>query len=194
VDPGRSAADLTFINGVTAEGDDQEQTVVQSIQHRTGKAPYTVLIIEDDPDLQYVCARTLEGIGCKVLKASGSSEALKVCSAYVGPIHLLLVDLILRPTVFQLQGDGTQHPRVHGTELVDHLLRIIKKSHVVFMTGHNDSALQAIGIDIRGGLCLHKPFSREDLLTAVDRAMAIPPLVWKEPHHEKPARKTGNAR
>jgi CheY-like chemotaxis protein len=182
----RSADDLPYINLVTIEADERKESVAR-IAHQSGKAPCTVLIVEDDPDVLHLCAHTLEQVGCKVLKASGSSEALEVCTAYLGPIHLLLIDLILRPPVFQLQTGRERYPRVHGHELVDHILRVRKKCHTLFMSGHDDRALQTLGIEVGGMLCLQKPFSREDLLTAVNQAMAAPVLVWQERVAQKSA-------
>ncbi|HEY6085690.1 MAG TPA: PilZ domain-containing protein [Nitrospira sp.] len=190
----RSAADVPYISQLTAENAESKERVADVLQSKIRKAPCTVLIVEDDPDVLHLCARTLEEIGCKVLKASGSSEALQACSTYLAPIHLLLIDLILRPPVFQLQSGKEQYPRVHGRELIDHILRIRKKCHVVFMSGHDDSALRALGIEVGGSLCLQKPFSREDLLMAIEQALAAAPLVSESTPNPKPARKAGNAR
>jgi CheY-like chemotaxis protein len=190
----RSAEDVPYISQVTAESGQDPQFSSHAIQHRTGKAPCTVLVVEDDADVLHLCARTLEDVGCKVLKASGSSEALQACTTYMGPIHLLLIDLILRPPVFQLLSGKEQYPRVHGHELLGHILRIRKKCHVVFMSGHDESALKSLGIEVGGMLCLQKPFSREDLLTAINQVMAAPPLAWKESRQERPVRKAVHAR
>jgi CheY-like chemotaxis protein len=190
----RSSEDVPYISQVTTATYEQKESVARAIQNKTDKVPCTVLVVEDDPDVLHLCARTLEEVGCKVLKVSGSSEALETCTAYMGPIHLLLIDLILHPPVFQLQSGRERYPRVHGRELIDHILRIRKKCHVVFMSGHDDCALRALGIEVGGSLCLQKPFSREDLLVAINQAMAAPPLVWEDLHYAKHARRAGNAR
>ena len=186
----RSAEDLPYLSQVTIE--DRRDSVAAI--RPSGKGPCTVLIVEDDPDILYLCARTLEEVGCKVLKASGSSEALQACSAFLGPIHLLLIDLILRPPVFQLQTGKERYPRVHGHELVDHVLRIRKKCHAIFMSGHDDQALKSLGVEVGGALCLQKPFSREDLLAAVTQAMAAAPLVWQSAPETAQARRLSNWR
>lgn len=173
----RSAEDLPYISQATSES--TRHVAAQALQPKSGKAPCTVLVVEDDPDVLHLCARTLEDVGCKVLKASGSSEALQVCTTHGGTIHLLLVDLVLRPPVLQLMSGHEQHPRVHGCDLIEHILRIRKKCHVVFMSGHDEAALRTLGIEVGGALCLQKPFSREDLLMAINQAMAGPPMVSK---------------
>lgn len=176
----RSAEDLPYISRATAESN--RQVSAQALQPKSGKAPCTVLVVEDDPDVLHLCARTLEDVDCKVLKASGSSEALQICTTHGGAIHLLLVDLVLRPPVLQLMSGHGQYPRVHGCDLIKHILRIRKKCHVVFMSGHDETALRALGIEVGGALCLHKPFSREDLLMAINQAMAGPPMISGVPH------------
>ncbi|BCA55903.1 hypothetical protein W02_30430 [Nitrospira sp. KM1] len=189
----RSADDIPVINRVTAESTEQKESVGRAIQQRAGTANCTVLVVEDDEDVRHLCARTLEEIGCKVIKAAGSTEALQASAAYMGPIHLLLIDLILRPPVLQLQSGGERYPRVHGHELVNHILRIRKKCHVVFMSGHDDSALKTLGIDVGEALCLQKPFSREDLLVAINQAMAASPCEYRESRPDKP-KKAANSR
>jgi CheY-like chemotaxis protein len=176
----RSAEDLPYISQATSES--TRHVAAQALQPKPGKAPCTVLVVEDDPDVLHLCARTLEDVGCKVLKASGSSEALQVCTTNGGTIHLLLVDLVLRPPVLQLMSGHEQYPRVHGCDLIEHILRIRKKCHVVFMSGHDEAALRTLGIEVGGALCLQKPFSREDLLMAINQAMAGPPMVSKVLH------------
>ncbi len=171
----RSAEDLPYISQATSESN--RHVAAQALQPKAGKAPCTVLVVEDDPDVLHLCARTLEDVGCKVLKASGSSEALQVCTTHGGAIHLLLVDLVLRPPVLQLMSGHEPYPRVHGCDLIEHILGIRKKCHVVFMSGHDEAALRTLGIEVGGALCLQKPFSREDLLMAINQAMAGPPMV-----------------
>ena len=173
----RSAEDLPYISQATSESN--RHVAAQALQPKPGKAPCTVLVVEDDPDVLHLCARTLEDVGCKVLKASGSSEALQVCTTHGGTIHLLLVDLVLRPPVLQLMSGHEQYPRVHGCDLIEHILRIRKKCHVVFMSGHDEAALRTLGIEVGGALCLQKPFSREDLLMAINQAMEGPPMAYK---------------
>lgn len=178
----RAAEDLPFITQITSETGEPgpQHSVLHSIKKHAGKGPCTVLVVEDDPDILHLCATTLEDAGFKVLKASGSVEGLQMVTAYLGPIQLMLVDLVLRPPVFQLQDGNDRHPRVHGHEFVSHALKRRKKCHLVFMSGHDEAALRALGIEIGGFLCLQKPFSREDLLVAIERALVSQPVTAED--------------
>ncbi len=189
----RSAEDVPVISQVMAETCEHHGSVVQSIQQRLGGRMGTVLVVEDDPDLLHLCAKTLGDIGFKVLKASGSVEALQINMAHRAPIHLMLVDLILRPPVFQLQDGKERHPRVHGHEFIERVLQLRKTCHVVYMSGHDEQALNALGIRIGDALCLQKPFSREDLLGAIDMVLASPPLTTDR-LPRKPLKKAANDR
>jgi len=189
----RSAEDVPLIDQVTADTREHRGSVVQSIQQRIGRGPCTVLVVEDDPDVLHLCTRTLEAVGFKVLKAPGSVEALQINAAHRGSIHVMLVDLILRPPVFQLQDGKDRHPRVHGHAFVERALHLRRHCHVVYMSGHDEQALTALGIRIGDALCLQKPFSREDLLVAIDRALASPPLTV-EHLSKKPLKKAANNR
>jgi len=48
------------------------------------------------------------------------------------------------------------------------------------MSGHDEAALRALGIEIGGFLCLQKPFSREDLLVAIERALVSQPVTAED--------------
>src|SRR3954466_11163463 len=74
----------------------------------------TILVVDDEPAILGLCAAVLEPAGFTVLKAEGSSEALKICTQHTGAIDLLLTDLVLPPPGFQLASASNQFPHVHG--------------------------------------------------------------------------------
>jgi two-component system cell cycle sensor histidine kinase/response regulator CckA len=51
--------------------------------------------LDDEPMVRRVVARILMPLGYTVLQASSAPEALEVLAAHPGPVHLLLVDLLL---------------------------------------------------------------------------------------------------
>src|SRR5215204_6468473 len=82
------------------------------VDHAANSA--TILIVDDEPAILNLCAAVLEPAGFIILKAEGSSAALKICAQHTGPIHLLLTDLVLPPPTFQLASASNQFPHVHG--------------------------------------------------------------------------------
>ena len=134
------------------------------------KGPYTILVVDDDPDMLCLCATTLASAGHNVLQASGSTEALEICSRHVREIHLALVDVMLAPCDLQMMKERTSWPRVHGHQLVRNLLAKRKGFRVVLMSAHSKARLSHNGIDLVGlkkVLFLSKPFSRETLLSII---------------------------
>ncbi len=57
--------------------------------------PITVLLVEDDSDLRYLEQAALEMDGYTVLPAHDGPEALRIADQHVGPIGLLITDLII---------------------------------------------------------------------------------------------------
>ena len=53
----------------------------------------TILIVEDNHDLQNLLQRTLEGVGFSVLAAADGAEALRLCQQHDGPIDLVVSDI-----------------------------------------------------------------------------------------------------
>jgi DNA-binding NtrC family response regulator len=140
--------------------------------------PQTILVVDDEPAVIKLCTTILQQAGFRVLHADGSSEALKICTEYEGPINLLLTDLILPPPGFQLASSSNPFPHVHGLELAVRAAKIRKSLHVILMSGNPDQDLASHGIK-RGTLpFLAKPFQQERLVGLVQDVLAQPsPLL-----------------
>lgn len=138
------------------------------LRPHTGR--YTILIVDDDPDMLLLCATMLGSDEFNVLQASGSTEALEICLTHAGEIHLALVDVMLPPEVAQLMKERTKWPRVHGHKLVRTLLARRKGLRAVMMSASSKGKLMRNGIDLVGLKevpFLSKPFSREKLLSTI---------------------------
>lgn len=125
-----------------------------------------VLVIEDDPDLQWRLARMLTVQGSRVVGTSTGDGALALIAQW--PVDLVLVDQDL--------------PGMSGLEVA----RRIRQSHpgiqVVLMTGDDSEELKSAARLAGAAACLVKPFRVEalwDLLVAL--AMAEDPLPLAEP-------------
>lgn len=141
----------------------------------------TVVVVDDDPSMLLICEKTLEAEGFRVLTASGSSEALRLCAEQLGSIQLLLTDLLLPPPDFQMATAQNKFPRVHGHELLARVVEMKRAIHVVCMSSSSAEQLAAHGIQLDGVPFLQKPFTVEQLLQIVRHTLAGPPLKWKEP-------------
>ncbi|MEP6958515.1 MAG: PilZ domain-containing protein [Nitrospirota bacterium] len=138
------------------------------------RGPYTILVVDDAPDMRLLCATILASEGFNVLQASGSTEAREICLTHVGEIHLALVDVMLPPHDAQLMKERTSWPRVHGHMLVRNLLAKRKGLRVVLMSAYSKAKLMHNGIDLVGLkelTFLSKPFSRETLMSTIRQQM-----------------------
>lgn len=132
--------------------------------------PYTILIVDDDPDMRLLCATTLISAGFNVLQAPGSTEAMEICVRYGGEIHLALVDVLLPPNDPQWMTEQTRWPRVHGHQLIMNLLAKRKGLRAVMMSAHSKGRLMNNGLNLVGLKevpFLSKPFTPQELLRAI---------------------------
>lgn len=137
---------------------------------------HTILVVDDDPDILHLCALKLKRYGFNVLQASGSTEALQICSTHVGDIHLALVDLMLAPPVFQLRTEKLPYLRIHGHTLVNGLLETRKGLRAVLMSSHSKTTLEKNGIMIGVLPFLQKPLFVETLLATIRQHVEKLPL------------------
>jgi two-component system cell cycle sensor histidine kinase/response regulator CckA len=55
----------------------------------------TLMVLDDEPIVRRVVGRILEPLGFQLLVASTAREALELLETHPGPVHLLMVDLLL---------------------------------------------------------------------------------------------------
>ena len=117
----------------------------------------TVLLVEDTMPLRAAMARTLGGIGLRVLDAGSAEDALRALSEDGCPVDLLVTDLIL--------------PGMAGTELAQALRRLQPACPVLLVTSApGDARVEAFAQ--RGGRVLVKPFRQAELIEEARR------LAW----------------
>jgi CheY-like chemotaxis protein len=143
--------------------------------------PRTILVVDDDASSRLLCATSLKKAGYHVLEAEGSSEAMTLYATSSTPIDLLLTDLFLPPSDFQLRSAKNRYPRVNGHDLVRQVLSMKNELRVLFMSSHAISHLATQGITIDPERFLPKPFSVEHLLTRVAVGFAAPPIRRDSP-------------
>jgi PAS domain S-box-containing protein len=117
----------------------------------------TVLVVEDEPAARELVGEILEGEGYKVLLASNGQEAVEVAQRTVGPIHLLLTDVVL--------------PRLGGRAAAETICRTRPETRVLYMSGYTDDEVSRHGILEPGILLLQKPFTPNDLIERIARVL-----------------------
>lgn len=144
---------------------------------KTGTGVQTILVVDDDPSTLLLCSRKLQAEGYQVLQASGSSEALQLCSTHKGEIHLFVSDLLLPPPALQMAGGTNSFPRTHGQELVHRVVKEKPQTRVLLISAYTRDELLAQGLQTEGLPFLPKPFTPDALLEGVRQSLAGPPVV-----------------
>ncbi|MEZ5101382.1 MAG: PAS domain S-box protein [Thermoleophilia bacterium] len=122
-----------------------------------GRSRGTLLLVEDEPLVRELTRQLLEHAGYRVLEAANGEEGLAVAEAARGRVDLLLTDVIM--------------PGVNGPALARSLRADRPELPVLFMSGWTDDLLGRHGVLDDDASLLHKPFSRADLLDAVECAI-----------------------
>lgn len=140
--PGRGATFKIFfprVDGVT-QGLEPASGGVETIKGRE-----TVLLVEDEPGVRRLVNETLRLHGYTVLEARHGIEALLTGAKYMGPIHLLLTDVVM--------------PQMSGPEVAEKLASVRPEVKVLYMSGYPDHpAFSKGGLDTERSF-LQKPFT-----------------------------------
>ncbi len=118
----------------------------------------TVLVVEDEPSLRNLAARTLQGDGLRVLEAGSADEALEVLDQLDGSLDLLLTDVVL--------------PGRSGPEPYRALRNDRPDLRVAYMSGYSDDESLMNTRSASAPPLLRKPFSLLDLRRAVAKTLA----------------------
>jgi len=122
----------------------------------------TILLVEDNVELREIAASFLQSRGYKVVEAGNRDEALHICHHHVGPIHVMLTDVVL-------PGGG-------GPDLAKAALKIRPSLRLIYMSGYTDHALDTELVGSNAAF-LQKPFSFDALARAVSSSMNSPSAV-----------------
>ena len=116
--------------------------------------PFSVLVIEDEPDLVFFLARTFESIRGQVTTAVDGLDALRKVES-CAPFDLVLLDLGL--------------PRMDGREFLERLHRISPETSVIISTGYTPSFTQD---EVKRFVAvLSKPYGMDELISVTKQVL-----------------------
>ena len=113
----------------------------------------TILMCEDDDGVRTLATHILDEAGYEVIAASNGEEALDLARDHIGPIHLLVADVIM--------------PGMNGRELAEQLRERRPEMSVMYASGYTSHFLAQHGVLGDGIDLLEKPYSRRALLHSV---------------------------
>lgn len=105
----------------------------------------TVLVVEDEVIIRKLVRSILESNGYTVLEATSGVEALLICNAHEGPIHLVLTDVVM--------------PQMSGPELALQWTARRTETRIIYMSGYTNNAIGNHGLLDRDLAFIEKPFT-----------------------------------
>lgn len=123
----------------------------------------SVLLIEDDPDIQRLTITILQGAGFQVIATASGEEGLSVLRSKAP--DLVLLDLGL--------------PDVDGGD-VCRRIRAVSQVPIIMVTARDDNMDKVIGLEIGADDYVTKPFHKHELLARV-RALLRRAEHWGQP-------------
>lgn len=117
----------------------------------------TILVVEDESALRRLLGICLEKHGYRVLMAKDGAEGLDVCRRHVGPLHLIITDIMM--------------PHLNGLELRQRVEELRPGTRFLFMSGYSEGISPGEKLLMKGSAFLEKPFLPEQLVARVRELM-----------------------
>jgi CheY-like chemotaxis protein len=153
-EPGRGT---TFRIYLPASGKDVEETRKTKPAQAKGNDEL-ILLVDDEAPIRETGGIFLERHGYRVLTAASGEEAVKVFMEHQNSIRLVLTDIMM--------------PGMSGVALIRALQMLQPSIMVVATSGLGQSQHQAEIAALGVGKVLAKPFTPQELLEAVNQALA----------------------
>ncbi len=123
------------------------------VQAGSGRGDETVLVVEDEAAILGMLRAMLGDLGYTVLAASTPRQAIGLASEHGGRIAALVTDVVM--------------PEMNGRELSAELAARWPGLRTLYMSGYSGNALDRHGMLEPGVQLLQKPFSKQELATAL---------------------------
>jgi DNA-binding NtrC family response regulator len=127
---------------------------------RAPSQPRTILIVDDEAKMRAILSLWLTRHGFSVLEAGCGEEALRICKESEGPIHLLLVDVVM--------------PGMSGVELAPQIMALRPDIKVILMSGYRNDQIFLNAVLNPNTPFFHKPFTLDALIEKVQELLTPP--------------------
>ena len=106
-----------------------------------------ILVVDDEAEICRLLNEILRDEGYKVLVAANGVEAVKVCETHVGPIDLVITDVVM--------------PKMGGPELARQLDVLRPSAKMLFLSGYTNASIAHNNVLKGDAGFLQKPFTAE---------------------------------
>jgi PAS domain S-box-containing protein len=113
----------------------------------------TILLVDDEPLIRGLARDILAPLGYNLLDAAGGPEALRICAAHRGPIHLLLTDVSM--------------PGMNGRVVSQRARQLRPGLRVMYMSGYCGGVIDSLEVLEPGEEFIVKPFNAIALASKV---------------------------
>ena len=113
----------------------------------------TILLVDDEPLVRGLARDVLAPLGYNLLHAEGGPEALLICAAHLGPIHLLLTDVSM--------------PGMNGRVVSERARQLRPGLRVIYMSGYCGDVIESLEVLEPGDEFIVKPFTPITLASKV---------------------------
>jgi CheY-like chemotaxis protein len=118
----------------------------------------TVWVVEDETAVRELVARTLSLEGLRVVTAEDGAEALRLLREEAFPPAAVITDLVM--------------PHVNGRQVSEAVAAVHSNIPVLFMSGYASDEVMRRGLLPENAAFLQKPFTRDDLVLALNAVLA----------------------
>jgi PAS domain S-box-containing protein len=154
-EPGKGTEFKVYLPIVAGTTQAAEERAEAHTLHREDFAK--LLLVEDDEKLRPAVARLLEQAGYTIVEASNGDSALARLREHGETFDLVITDLVM--------------PGLSGRELSEIIADRYPTLRVLFTSGYTDDGVVRRGMIERGYPFIQKPFTRDQLLGAIDQAL-----------------------
>ncbi|MDB5103221.1 MAG: hypothetical protein JWP91_910 [Fibrobacteres bacterium] len=143
------------------QAESERQPPPPSVPAPASQGDETILLVEDEATVRRFARLVLERSGYRVLEACDGKEGLEISEACMGPIHLVLTDVVM--------------PRLDGPHMVQRLMAARPGLRVIFMSGYTDDAIVRHGFFDANTSFIQKPFMPDKLTKILREVLSAAP-------------------
>lgn len=156
-EPGNGTSFMLYFPAAEApEQAEESHTADNATTSVNTHKPATILLVEDNDMIREMTKELLQTAGFTVYGAELPSKAILIAREHP-EINLMVSDVVM--------------PEMNGQELHERLQFYLPALPVIFMSGYTNNVILHDGIPIEGYNFIHKPFTAQQMLEAIQSVM-----------------------